>query len=191
MEYPTQGNVTRLDRSLFKCSCELMIGAFPIPGNRCWANFCGSYGLPKGLADRTPLLILDWCEFRGRFRDESGMIWELCRVQIDTGFSFYLDGEEFHESHPRCAAYLRHSVEKQARILRESLDDWKHATSRFDCEGQLSRTRWYLERNGYDPDTPLPPGPIPKATATPKGRSASNPRMPIRNTGDSPRRMNS
>lgn len=168
-----------------------MVGRIPIPGNRCWAEFCGSYGLPPGLADRTPLVIVDWNEFVGTVRDEEGHVWSVNRVQIDTGYTFHLDGEECHESHPKSAVYLQHSVRKLNALLETSLEEWTRPVSRFACEEQLSRTRWYLERNGYDPDGPIPAGPAPRLTAGSRTASAPNPRLPVGKGDEEPRRMRS
>ena len=124
-----------------------MIGCHPIPGKRCWAHFCGSYGLPNGLEPRTPLVVIEGEGFSSKLLDGQGGLSVLNRVQIDAGFSFYLDGEEFHESHPKCTVYLRHNIQKLEGILRVRLEDWGRDVYRFAYQEDLSQTGWYLERN--------------------------------------------
>ena len=167
-----------------------MTSAFPIPGRRCWAVDCAGYHLPPGLAARSPLTILEWREFTGQVRDSSGQLWDLMRTQIDTGYTFFLDGEDCHESHPRCAHCLRHKAREIEKILTMSLEDLNRPVLRFTHEDNLSMVRWYLERNGYDPDV-IPSGPPPRASCNPNPGKAANPRLPPRHDDSRPRRMNS
>ena len=129
-------------------------------------------------------MVIEWEGFEGRCRDESGKVWKLFRTQIEPGLFLYLDGEKCAESHPKFAEFMRSSLaDNIARLRSGSVDS--PALERL-LEDNISRTRWYLERNGFDPDQP-PSGPTPQITAQPRN-VASNPRMP---TNAEPRRMRS
>lgn len=165
-----------------------MIGNHPIPGARCWANFCGSYGLPDGLEDRTPLVVVAWSEFTGTALDAGGKLWSLNRVQIDTGFSYYLDGLLCLEDSPTAVEYLRHVVRRLKAKLASTGGAGRY--DRHNLEEKLSRARWYLERNGNDTDVP-PSGPAPRLAGGSPPSTQPNPRLPVRQGQSEPRRMRS
>lgn len=175
-----------IDSSSHKCSHELVYADFPKPGQRCWAYFCGSYGLPTGLAERAPLTFVRNVDVRYLFRDTEGREWLLGFPQFDgTGYQ-YLDGERCNESHPRFVEWLRHLLaEKLAQGEPEAYSSIVHIV-----DGEIDRLRWRLVRNGHDPDQP-PAGPCPRVTPGPRGRATPNPRLPVRSEGAQPRRMNS
>jgi hypothetical protein len=151
----------------------------PIPGTHCWAVDSYHDPLPEGLADRTPAVIISWHEFRGDIRDASGKVWNLNLVQLDAGYSCYLDGVCRDENHPEHIAYL------YGCLARYHGDP---DPSRF--ESDISRTRWVLERNGHDPDAPAQNLKAPRATGTPIPKRLPSPMAPMR-PQDAPRRMRS
>lgn len=171
-----------LTRLPARCSFELMYSAFPKPGQRCWAHFCGSYGLPAGLVERTPLTFVRNVDVSYLFRDAAGGEWRLAFPQFEGTDFQYLDGERCDESHPKFAEWTRHSLaEKVAKGEPEVYSSIVHITG-----GEIERLRWRLERNGFDPDQP-PAGPCPRVTEGPVIRTR-NPRLPVK---DEPRRMRS
>lgn len=149
-----------------RCSLELMITERPRVGQRCWAKQVQSYPLPDGLAARTALTVLEVVYFEVKAVDEAGKVWEVCTIHLDGGQVAWLDGERCHESDAKFALYLRHWLEELKDRL-EATRDFQ-AWRRGDIQDRISEVRWLLERNGFDPDGPLPREAAPRATGEPK-----------------------
>lgn len=163
-----------------------MISEFPRVGKKCWVQRCAGYELPVGLADRSQVTVIDWEGFSGRCRDERGTVWDLVRTQIEPGLYLYLDGQKCGESHPKFAEYLRAGL--AANLVRLEAGGQQSAAFERMLRESISCTRWYLARNGFDPDQP-PAGPCPQITAP--GRIVStSPHLPVPANGE-PRRMRS
>lgn len=158
-----------------------MISERPYNGQHCWAKAVSHYPLPDGLKPRTPLRVLEVIYFEVRAVDDEGREWELCTINVDAGQVAYLDDERCHESHPKFAAYYRDWLE----VLRERLEAVSEFTAwrRDDIQAQISDIRWILQRNGYDPDGPLPSTAPPKATGMSKAGARGSRRLGQRDEG--------
>ena len=132
-----------------------MFQEFPYVGQKCWVHTVIGYPLPAGLEDRDPVTVIEVGNQRVVVRSRHRQEWDLPRISVDSGHSVILDGERVGEHHPKFAAYFRRALhELEAKRGR-------FTGSESDRLEQISKWRWLLERNGFDPDAPIPscPGP--------------------------------
>lgn len=147
----------------------------PAPGKTGWAIDSARSPLPDGLPYRARVTVTGVTPQTVVVRDEAGRTWVLGRMQVDTGGGWWLDGEYCPETHPKAALHLRHTLaalEERMRRERNELHgspDW--------WQEDVERARWYLTRNGHDPDESLPEGEPPVLTGEP-GRKSDSPRIP-------------
>jgi hypothetical protein len=154
-----------------------MIGEYPQEGKWCWANDRAGYGLPDGLQDRTPVRVIEEMMPHFIVENEHGSRWKLFLAQLDAGYTFWLDGEPCFENHPKAVHYLLNSLK---RLEKEKCELMDFEISRAERRSDL---RWYLERNGNDPDAPQPPGPVPRFTGSTMRTSTYSPRAPRQSQG--------
>lgn len=126
----------------------------PEIGKRAWAIDSIPYPLPNGLENWTEITIEESGAAGIRVCDPQGREWMLCRAQVDAGHGYFLDGEYCDEAHPKAALHLRHTLLALAERMRREREEL-HGSATW-WQGDVDRTRWYLSRNGYDPDEPLP-----------------------------------
>lgn len=109
------------------------------------------YPLPVGLEERDPVTLIKVGNQRVVVRNRHRQEWDIPRISVDTGYSVILNGQRVGEHHPKFAAYFRYALH-ELEANRGPLTG-----SESDRQAQISKWRWLLERNGYDPDAPLPP----------------------------------
>ncbi len=131
--------------------------------------------------------MIEVCAQRIVVRNQQGQVWDLPRINVDSGHSMYLDGELMGEQHPKFAEYFRHA------LLQLETEEGSNSRVKADRQWMISNWRWLLERNGFDPDE-TPKGECPVSTGGPKRSSTGSPRVPVRTQArpeTPPRRMNS
>lgn len=132
-----------------------MLLKLPEIGNRAWAINSIRCPLPDGLENRTEISVLETGTRGIVVQDQRGRKWMLSHIQVDAGHGHFLDGEYCFETHPKAVLHLRYSLlalEERMRGEREEL----HGNPAWWQEDR-ERIRWYLSRNGFDPDDPVPP----------------------------------
>lgn len=164
-----------------------MFQEFPYVGQKCWVQTVIGYPLPAGLEDRDLVTVVEVSAQRVVVRNRHRQECDLPRISVDSGHSVILDGERVGEHHPKFAAHFRRALhELEAKRGR-------FTGSEADRLAQISKWRWLLERNGFDPDAP-PKRECPEKIESWKGPSGPGSRRPVRSQGppeSSPRRMNS
>ena len=163
---------------LQNCSSDHMFQEFPYVGQKCWVQTVIGYPLPAGLEYRDPVTVIEVSKQRVVVRNRHRQEFDLPRISLDSGYALILDGERVGEHHPKFAAYFRHALQ-ELEAKRE-----RFTGSESDRLAQISKWRWLLDRNGFDPDAPVPPYPSPQLGSPPTA-----PSLGIRS--DRPRRMNS
>ena len=140
----------------FNCSPEQIFQEFPYVGQNCWVHTVIGYPLPARLEDRDPVTVIEAGNQRVVVRNRHRQEWDIPRINVDTGYSVFLDGQRVGEHHPKFAAFFRHALhELEAKRGR-------FTGSESDRQAQISKWRWNLERNGYDPDAPVRRCPSPQ-----------------------------
>ncbi len=137
-----------------------VIPILPKLGMRGWAVDTLRAPLPNGLLHQTPVTV---SEVSGNGRgskvavvDENGTGWTLCLLQVDVGLEHCVGAERYHESEPKALAYLtRALLEVEARMRRER-EELNGSPGWW--QEDRDRLRWYLSRNGVDPDENRPSG---------------------------------
>ncbi len=143
-----------------------MIQIEPKVGAKCWVD--GDWEEEEDLPwpDRQQLTIVavdpDSTDFV--VRDEHGLEEEVSMGMVDTGVYYLMGREEIPESHPLAAEFHRHAVAQ----AKEEIPGITDQSLREMAEASMNEFRWYLERNGYDPDEP-PHGPKPVFSRLPAG----------------------
>jgi hypothetical protein len=163
---------------LRKCSADHLFQEFPYVGQKCWVQTVIGYPLPAGLEDRDPVTVIEVSKQRVVVRNRDRQEFDLPRISLDSGYALILDGERIGEHHPKFAAYFRHALQE----LEAKPERFTGCES--DRLAQISKWRWLLVRNGFDPDAPVPPFPRPQLGSPPTAPSLGS-------RSDGPRRMNS
>lgn len=127
--------------------------------------------LPSGLPHRARITVVEVGLAGDRknpeivVEDENGRQWAVTRHQLDVGHTLCLDGEYCPETHPKAVLFLRHVLRDLEERIRAEIEEL-HGSATW-WQDDRERTKWYLSRNGFDPDEELPPGPSPRLTACP------------------------
>lgn len=148
----------------------------PVTGKTGWVIDSARCPLPDGLEHRAPVTVVGVARQTVVVRDESGRTWVLARMQVDVGGGWWLDGEYCPETHPKAVLHLRHTLRALEERMRREQDEL-HGSPTWWQE-DVERARWYLTRNGFDPDESLPGGEPPVLTGAP-GRKSDRPRIPV------------
>lgn len=177
-DWPATGNFQSISLPLVKvrdsCSSDSMFMVIPEAGMSGWVIESPPSPLPSGLShgERITVVKVGLADDRRTaqivVKDQNGRQWVVTRHQLDVGHAMYLDGEYCLETHPKAVSYLRHlllELDARIRAEREEL----HGSATW-WEGDREQTRWYLSRNGHDPDETTPVGPAPTLTRFPSGR---------------------
>ncbi len=136
-----------------------------IPGNRAWAHSGIGHPLPAGLTDRQPIQIVLCTGYRAVVADATGRKWDLDPVNIDTGHTYFFDGFSYDESHPLTLHYLHESLARLVTELAMNRAPYIGWDSRMQQD--IDNLRWRLQRNDYNPDSPLPRLPAPILQSSP------------------------
>lgn len=136
------------------CSKEHMQAIPPRVGQWCWAIEAPGSLLPAGLADRTPVRILRpagaGCLETHRVEDEARRPWRLPRVNTDAGYCLWIAGRRVYEGAEEFGDHLFRIIDEARSAVANSPED-DAARARL-----IDHWRWLLERNGWNPDGPLP-----------------------------------
>ncbi|RYD19032.1 MAG: hypothetical protein EOP88_20445 [Verrucomicrobiaceae bacterium] len=128
----------------------------PEIGKSGWAVDSLRHPLPTGLAGRSPVVVTGMEGPGIQVRDTRDREWTLCRQQVDVGQGYWLDGEYHAETDPKAVLHLRHTLLALEQRMRRETEELHGSPSWW--QDDRDRVRWYLSRNGNDPDEPLPPG---------------------------------
>lgn len=136
---------------------------------RGWAVDSLRAPLPNGLLHQTPVTV---SELSGDGRgskvavvDENGKCWTLCLLQVDVGHEHCVGAERYNESDPIALAYLKRALLEVEGRMRKERDELNGSPGWW--QEDRDRLRWYLSRNGVDPDENHSPGDPPQLTWTP------------------------
>lgn len=133
-----------------------MFQELPYVGQKCWVQAVIEHPLPAGLEDRDSVTVIEVSARRVVVRNRHRQEWNLPKFNVDSGHSVILDGERVGEHHPKFAAHFRRAVNELETGRR------RFVGSESDRLAKISGWRWLLQRNGFDPDAPLPESPTPK-----------------------------
>lgn len=133
-----------------------MFRAVPTVGMRAWAVDSLRAPLPNGLPNRTPVTIAKIRQLEQGAQaisvvDQTGRLWQLCPTQVDGGQLIPINGRHCRETEPEGILYLQQALREVESRIRREREELGGSPSWW--EPDRAELRWYLDRNGNNPDS--------------------------------------